>query len=162
MKPTTPDDIFDLMDAYVTSAALNTAMQLGLFWLLTYQPMDPVAIAETLGIPPRRCHYWLQLLSGTGLIEQSQQGFALSATAQSAIIDAYSRETWSFIAGDAEMRYPLVHDLTANMRQESSVWEIQGKERPDYFAQIVDDPDRARRFTRMLYELHIPLADPQL
>jgi hypothetical protein len=30
---------------------------------------------------------------------------------------------------------------------------------PDYFAQLVASPERARRFTRVLYEVHLPLAE---
>jgi hypothetical protein len=69
MKPATADEVFDLMDAYVTSAALNAALELGLFWLLAEQPLEAPAVGEALGIPPSRCRYWLQLLGTMGLIE---------------------------------------------------------------------------------------------
>ena len=63
MKPTTTDDVFDLLDAYVTSAALGAAMESGLFWLLKEQPLDVAGVARALGIPINRCRYWLQILS---------------------------------------------------------------------------------------------------
>ncbi len=40
MKPVTTDDVFDLMDASFTSAALGTALELGLFWLLESRPIE--------------------------------------------------------------------------------------------------------------------------
>ena len=40
MKPVTTDDMFDLMESWVTSAAFNTALELRLFWLLAEQPLD--------------------------------------------------------------------------------------------------------------------------
>ena len=40
LKARTTDDVFDLMDAYVTAAALGAAMELGLFWLLDEGPIE--------------------------------------------------------------------------------------------------------------------------
>jgi SAM-dependent methyltransferase len=159
MKPTTSDDIFDLMEAYVTSAALNTALELGLFWLLAEQPLDAAGVARALGIPPNRCRRWLALLSRTGLVERTPTGYAISSTAQTAILDAYSQETWAFLAREARDRYPAILDLAVHIRWPGSTWEAQGLTPPDYFAQIVANPERARQFTRMLYEIHLPLAD---
>ena len=62
MKPSTTDDVFNVMDSFVSSAALIAAMQLGLFWLLYDQPMDAGEIAKSLEIPNNRCNYWLQIL----------------------------------------------------------------------------------------------------
>jgi SAM-dependent methyltransferase len=159
MKPVTTDDVFDLMDSYVTSAALNAAMELGLFWLLLEQPMEPVAIAQALDVPVGRCQYWLQLLSSIGLIEPCPEGYVPSSTAQSAILNAYSQETWAFLAGEARERSPAVHDLALHIHQAGSTWAVQGLTPPDYFAHISQSPEKARRFTRMLYEIHLPLAE---
>jgi len=159
MKPRAPNDVLDLMDAYATSAALNAALELGLFWLLAEQPLDAPAVAQALGIPAGRCQYWLQLLSTTGLVERGTGGYALSATARTAILQACSRDTWGLLAGDARDRFPAVLDLALHIREPGSTWEAQGLVPPDYFAQMVESPERARRFTRMLYEVHLPLAE---
>jgi SAM-dependent methyltransferase len=159
MKPVTTDDVFYLMDSYVTSAAMNAALELGLFWLLNEHPMDTVGIAQALDIPNNRCQYWLQLLSSIGLIELGPEGYAPSSTTRTAILNAYSQETWAFLAGEARDRFPAVHDLTLHIRQAGSAWTVQGLTPPDYFAQLVQSPERARRFTRMLYEIHLPLAE---
>jgi predicted O-methyltransferase YrrM len=159
MKPASSDDVIDLMEVYVTSAALNTALELGLFGLLAEQPLDADGVAQALGIPHNRCRHWLELLSNTGLIERSARGYALSSTAQTAILDVYSQGTWAFLAREARERFPAVLDLALHIRQPGSVWEAQGLTRPDYFAQLQESPERARQFTRMLYEIHLPLAD---
>jgi len=159
MKPGTTDDVFDLMDSYVTSAALNAAMELGLFWLLAEQPLDKEGIAHALDIPINRCQYWLQLLSSMGLIEQGSEGYAPSSTTRAAILNAYSQETWAFLAGETLDRFPAVHDLALRIRQAGSAWAVQGLTPPDYFTQLLQSPERARRFTRMLYEIHLPLAE---
>jgi predicted TPR repeat methyltransferase len=159
MKPITSDDVFDLMDSYITSAAVNAAMELGLFWLLAERPLDVAGVASALGIPHNRCRYWLQFLSRIGLLERVSKGYAPSSIAQTAILDAYSRETWAFLAREARDRFPAVLDLALHIREPGSAWAAQGLTPPDYFAQIVSSPARARQFTRMLYELHLPLAD---
>jgi predicted O-methyltransferase YrrM len=159
MKPVTKDDVFDLMDAYLTSAALNTAMELGLFWLLSEQPLNASAVAQALDIPENRCRYWLQLLCSSGLVERVSEGYIPSPMARTAILDAYSRETWAFMAEEARMRFPLILDLAQRIREPGSVWAALGLSPPDYFAQMVEDPERARAFTRALYEIHVPYAD---
>ena len=159
MKPVTTDDVFDLVESWATSAALNAALELGLFWLLADEPMDTTGIAQALEIPTNRCQYWLQLLSSTGLIERGSEGYVPSATARTAILDAYSQETWAFLAGEARDRFPAVQDLALHIRDARSVWAIQGLTPPDYFARISQSPERARNFTRMLYEIHLPLAE---
>jgi hypothetical protein len=58
MVPQTTDDVFDLVDAYLSSAALGTALELGLFWLLAERPLDAAGVGRELGIPTNRCRYW--------------------------------------------------------------------------------------------------------
>jgi SAM-dependent methyltransferase len=159
MKPVTTDDVFDLLFAYIDSAAVNTAMASGLFWLLADEPMETAAIAQALDIPTNRCQYWLQLLCSTGLLEKGPKGYGPSATARTAILDAYSQPTWAFLAGEARERVPAVHDLALHIGEDRSTWAIQGLAPPDYFAQLAQSPERARAFTRMLYEVHQPLAE---
>jgi ubiquinone/menaquinone biosynthesis C-methylase UbiE len=159
MRLATTDDVFDLMDSYITSAALGAAMELGLFWLLAEQPLDVTGVAQALGIPRNRCQYWLQLLSSVGLIEQVAKGYVPSPMARTVILDAYSQETWAFLAREGRDRFPAVRDLALHIREPGSAWEAQGLTPPDYFAQIVESSERARRFTRMLYEIHLPLAE---
>jgi SAM-dependent methyltransferase len=159
MKPRTTDDVQDLLDGYITSAALGAAMELGLFWLLAERPMEPAALGQVLGIPGNRCQRWLQLLKHVGLVEQTPAGYRPSPVAQSAILDTYSQETWAFLAGEARARFPAVRNLAAHLRSPESTWALQGLTPPDYFQALQEDPERARRFTRMLYEIHQPLAD---
>jgi cyclopropane fatty-acyl-phospholipid synthase-like methyltransferase len=95
----------------------------------------------------------------TGLVERVPNGYAPSCTARTAILDAYSQETWAFLAGDERQMFPVVRDLAQHIHEPGSVWAAQGLTPTDYFAQIVENPERARQFTRMLYEIHLPYAD---
>jgi SAM-dependent methyltransferase len=159
MNPTTTEDIFDLIEAYIASAALNSALELGLFWLLASQPLDAPSVAHLLDIPVGRCRHWLQLLATMGLLDLGSEGYAPSTTARAAILEACSQDTWALLAQDARDRFPAVLDLALHIHEPGSVWAAQGLEPPDYFAQMVESPDRARHFTRMLYEFHLPLAE---
>jgi predicted O-methyltransferase YrrM len=159
MKPETADDLFDLLDANLTSTAVGTALELGLFWLLAEQSLDAEGVGQALDIPTNRCRYWLQLLESVGLLDQVPGGYAPSDTTTRAILDTYSEETWTFLAQAARQSSSLVRDLPLHIRAPGSVWDAQGLAAPNYYAEIVESPEQARRFTRMLYEIHLPIAD---
>jgi SAM-dependent methyltransferase len=157
MRPTTTGDALDLLDASVTSAALGVALELGLFWILDERPRSVADVADTLGIPRGRCRYWLQLLAQAGLVEEAAGLVRPSAAARTAILGAFTPETWAFLALESRERYPVGVDLARTIRGGSAVAaETQGERH--YLTLMSTDPDRARRFTRMLYELHRPLA----
>jgi cyclopropane fatty-acyl-phospholipid synthase-like methyltransferase len=159
MKPETPDDVLDLLDASFVSAAVGAAMELGLFWLLEAGPLDLEGVARAVGIPPLRCAYWLQLLCDTGLIERVPHGFQLSQTARRSILDVYSRDSWALLAEEARGRMPGLRDLPHHLRDASSAWEALGLTPSMAYARMAEDSVKARRATRMLCELHRPLAD---
>ena len=46
MEPHSTDDVFDLMNSYATSAVLNAALRLGLFWELDQAPINAEEIAN--------------------------------------------------------------------------------------------------------------------
>ena len=159
IKPKTTEEVFELLDASFTSAALGTAMELGLFWLLDKKPLNVKEVSRELEIPGNRCRYWLQLLSKTGLIEKIPDDYAPTSKAIATILDAYCQETWAFLAREGREQFPAVTDLPVNIRKPGSAWEAQELIPPNYFTRLVESPERARSFTRMLYEIHLPMAD---
>jgi SAM-dependent methyltransferase len=159
MKPETTEDVFELLDGYVISSVVGTAMELGLFWLLAEKPLPALDIAHSLNIPLNRCHNWLQLLCKIGLLEENPNGYAPSSVANDAIVNAHSQDTWAFLAREDRYRFSAVRDLAVNIRNPVSTWDALDLTAPDYFKQILDEPQYAARFTRMLYEIHIPLAE---
>ena len=159
MKPSTTDEVLDLMDASFTSAALGAALELGLFWLLEEGPRDTDQIAKALGIPIVRCRYWLHLLTRTGLLVEEAEGFSPSQNARTAILDTYGRDSWALLAAEAGQRLPGLMDLSRYITEPGSAWAAHGLTPPMYLTTMARDADAARRFTRMLGELHGPLAD---
>jgi SAM-dependent methyltransferase len=112
-----------------------------------------------MGVPPYRCQCWLELLIGLGLVDRRGGAYVASSTARSAILDAYSPSTWALLAREASERWAAGQDLAAHITHEESVWAAQGGAAPNYVEAMLASPDRARRFTRMLLELHGPLAE---
>jgi cyclopropane fatty-acyl-phospholipid synthase-like methyltransferase len=132
---------------------------LGLFWQLDEKPLTAPEISQRLSIPLNRCSVLLQMLCGLGLLDDTADGYAVSALARQTILDAHSRETWAFLAREVRFRLPAVLDLPLNIGKPISTWEAQNLRAPFYFKQIVDESDYAAQFTRMLYEIHIPMAE---
>jgi SAM-dependent methyltransferase len=146
------------MDAPFRSVALSTAMELGLFWMLEDSPTDAVGVAVALGIPMARCRYWLQLLEDAGLLERDGTVYKPSEVARHSILRVLSQESWALLAEETRRRLPSLRDLTLHIRDSGSVWPALGLEPPMFYADMAKDPELAARFTRMLYELHEPLA----
>lgn len=159
MRPNTTEDVFELIDGFVIAAVLGAAMEMGLFWLLAEKPMSSEEIAERLDIPFNRCRNMLQLLEKTGLLVESATGYSPSDTTRETILDVYSRETWAFLAHSYRVETPAVRELAVNICKPVSTWELQDLKPPDYFEQIQKDADYAARFTRMLREIHLELAE---
>lgn len=159
MKPATTENIFELLDGGFTSAALGAALELGLFWSLDGKPLTPPEISQRLSIPLNRCNILLQMLCGLGLLDDTADGYIVSALARKTILKAHSRETWAFLAREVRFRLPAILDLPLNISKPISTWEAQNLRAPHYFKQIANGPDYATQFTRMLYEIHIPMAE---
>jgi len=159
MKPATTEDVLALMDGGYTAAALGAALELGLFWRLADGPRPAADLARELGIPERRCGYWLDVLREMGLLDEGPGGYAPTPAARAAILEVWDRDAWAFLAAQARLHLPAVADLPARLSDPCSAWEAQGLTPPDYLAAMVDDAEQARAFTRMLWRVHEPLAE---
>jgi predicted O-methyltransferase YrrM len=159
VKPETTEDILELLQGYIDSAAVGAAMELGLFWLLAEKPLPDADVAQSLSIPFNRCHHWLQLLCNLGLLEDGVDGYAPSVVAREAILNAQSQDFWAFHAREDRQLFMCVRDLALNIGKPMSAWEPPAGAPPDYYQQIRQGSGYAARFTRMLYEIHLPLAE---
>lgn len=148
----------DHLAAAGSAAALGAAFELGLFPLLEQGPAGVGAIASALALPERRCRYWLQLLAGTGLFELAEDRYALSPAGRR-IFGAYSDSTWRFLARSAREMQPLFADLPARLAAPAARWRGGIPLPPDYVQRMRNEPGYCEQFTRMLMELHAPLAE---
>jgi len=159
MKPATTEDVMDVMESYMVSAALCAAMEHNIFWLLDENSMDVQAISKELNIPLNRCRHWLDILTHIGLLNKDEQGYIASSTARTTILNAYSKDAWALQAQCEREQFPSILDISESISDHESTWAKQGIKSPDYIEQMVESPDRARRFTRMLFEMHKDMAD---
>ena len=158
MRPTETDHVFELMEGYVPSAALNAALECGLFWGLAGQGRSVGELSLELGIPSARTRHWVDILCDQGLLVRDGESVRTSEVAHRIILGRYSRETWQALASLARERMPVILDLPGRLRDPRSTWEAQGTAAPNYFRHISQDLGTAHAYTRMLHEIHVPMA----
>jgi SAM-dependent methyltransferase len=112
-----------------------------------------------LSIPLNRCRYWLDILVNLDLLEINGSTYSLSESASIAILSTLSQDAWRNIANESLDSYPYLTNLAKYIHEPGSALAARGIEHKDYAQQIKENPERARRFTKMLYELHQPLAN---
>jgi hypothetical protein len=115
IKIETTEDILELMNGSIYAAVLGTAMELGIFWLLSDKPLSTHEISQQLNIPVNRCNYLLQILGKLGLLERSGDVHTPSALAQKVILDVQSQDTWVFQAREDRDLALYVQDLALNI-----------------------------------------------
>ncbi len=155
MRIRTREDVVTTLDGAIGSAALGAAMELGLFWLLGSGPLSVDALAAELDIPATRCLAWLRVLERDGLLARdgATGQFGMTDAARGAVVETYTPATWALLAQEARERREALYDLPARL--------LDREPRPggpDYVSRMAGDPARARRFCRMLWELHEGLA----
>ena len=158
MKIKSTADVFKMLHAYATSAALGLAIELGLFWKLGERPRRCDEIAKDLNIPINRCRYWLEILINLGLIEMNNGNYSVSESASTAILSSLSQDAWRNMANESRDSYPYLNNLIEYVHEPQSALTAQGIESKSCFQQIKENPERARQFTLMLYELHQSLG----
>lgn len=157
---TTNEDVYTLLHAPAASAALGAAINTGLLWMLAEKPMNGDEVAQALNIPGKRGHYWLQYLQSFGILEAVPEGYIPSCVARSAILDTYTRESWQHLVIDEQEKDACVHALPQLISEPGSLWTVQGLEEPkSYVDRMRASLERAREFTRMLFQVHKNLAN---
>jgi SAM-dependent methyltransferase len=158
MRIKSDSDVLELLGAHVSSAVLGSALELGLFWRLAEEPMTAREIARAFDIPLFRCRYWLEILKDLDLLRTEGDAYSPSEVASSAILSTASQDAWHNRANESRDSYPYLVDLPISIHEPGSALEARGIEFKYYFLEMRDDADRARRFTRMLYDFHRSLA----
>ncbi|MCP4756462.1 MAG: methyltransferase [Proteobacteria bacterium] len=159
MKIETVFDVHELIGAYVPSAVLGLALESDLFWRLAERPRTAAEVAGDMDIPTGRCRYWLDMLVDMNLLEVDGERYAPTETAHTAILSTHGREAWTNIAQELRESFPSVSNLPSTIHAPGSIWTGKDSDPPNYFEGLKKSPERARRFTRMLYEFHQSLAD---
>ena len=158
-KPGTTEDIFSLLDSSLASVAVGAALETGLFKLLSEKSLDVAGVADNLGIPLNRCSYWLQYLESLGLLRTISGRYSPTAVTRKKILETYSTETWAYLAREARERFGMAQELALRIIEPEKLPSSREPAPPAYFRQMLESPRKAREFTRMLCEIHEPLAE---
>lgn len=158
MQIKTADDVRKILGASIPAAAVGAALELGLFWMLVDGPRSVHSVADELNIPVGRCRYWLGALAALGLLAETADGYGLSSIGRTAILEGGSREGWGYLAMEAREASPLTVDLARRLGRRGPVTD-DPVAIGDYVDKLRADPDRARRFTELLYDLHTWLGE---
>jgi len=155
-KLTTKEEVSNLLNASLSSFALGAAIETGLLELLAEKPMSGEEVSQAMGIPGKRGHYWLQMLTILGILEMDSQMYAPSALAHSAILDVEDFRKLRLKHNSVDERERLAGVCNfALYVSEPSIWTAQGLPEPTgYVEKMNADPERAYSFTHLLYKVH--------
>jgi len=153
-KLTTKEDIFILLSASVSSFALGAAIETGLLEMLAEKPMSGEEVSRIMNIPGKRGYYWLQLLAELGILEKNVQGYTPSSIVKEVISDEIRLKRWKHVASDERELVAGVRNLAPYISA-NSIWKAQGLMKPKIdYEKMIEDPERARVFTRLLYNFY--------
>lgn len=154
-KLTTKEDVVNLLSASVSSFALGAAIETGLLEMLAEKPMSGEEVSRAMNIPGKRGYYWLQLLAELGILEKDSQGYAVSSIMRDVLADSIRRERWKQIAIDERERLAGLRNLSSYLSEPGSIWKAQELMDPkNDYEKMIDDSERARVFTRLLYNYY--------
>jgi len=155
-KLTTTDDVLSLLSASTSSIALGAAIETGLLEMLAERPMSGEEISRIMNIPGKRGHYWLQLLAELGMLEKDSRGYAPSSIMRDIVSDNIRLERWKHVASDERERLAGLRNLALYLGEPGSIWKAQGLTDPQNdYGKMIEDPERARVFTRLLYNFYM-------
>jgi len=153
-KLTTKEDIVNLLSTSTSSLALGAALETGLIEMLAEKPMSGEDISRLMNIPGKRGHYWLQLLAELGILEKDSQGYKPSSIMAEIISDKIRLERWKHVASDERELLAGMRNLASSI-SETSIWKAQGLKKPkNDYEKMIEDPERARVFTHLLYNFY--------
>ena len=153
-KLTTKEDLLNLLSASVSSFALGAALETGLIEMLAERPMSGEEVSRAMNLPGKRGHYWLQLLAELGILEKDSRGYSPSSIMQEVVSDPIRLGWWKYVASDERELIAGVRNLAPYIGA-NSIWKEQGLAEPvNGYKKIEGEPERARVFTRLLYNFY--------
>jgi hypothetical protein len=156
MPEPTPDAILQLGLAFWGSKTLLSAVELGVFTLLSRRPLKAEALTERLGLHPRAARDFLDALVALGMLERKEGAYA-NTPAAALFLD---RDRPSYVGGLLEMAnarlYPFWGRLTEALRTGKPQNELIAGE--NFFAKIYADPDRLAGFLKSMTGLSLGVA----
>src|SRR5580700_8722292 len=155
-NPITPDTIMQLGFAFWGSKTLLSAVELGLFTLLTDGPLSAQVLMERLKLHPRSVRDFLDALVALGQLER--HGDLYSNTPAGALF--LDRRKPTYVGGMLEMAnarlYPFWGALTEGLRTGEP--QNETKQGRDLFDELYGDPRKLAEFLKAMTGLSLGSA----
>ncbi|MEH2512327.1 precorrin-6B methylase 2 [Nitrobacteraceae bacterium AZCC 1564] len=152
-----PDAIMQLGFAFWGSKTLLSAVELGLFTLLSDGPLTEEAVASRLSLHPRGVRDFLDALVALGQLERTDGVYA-NTPAAALFLD---RRKPTYVGGILEMAnarlYPFWGALTEGLRTGNP--QNETKHGRDLFDEIYSDPETLRGFLKAMSGLSLGAAN---
>jgi len=146
-----PDLLLFLSGAYMISAALFSAVELGVFDDLERSPKSLAELASALGVPASALDRLLVVLHSLGLVEHDETGRHRNRpTASALLVRSSATNMCSFLLHQQRHIYPLYGHLSAALRSghpQTSRWSFAvGSDDRDGYQTMIRAPEECRLF----------------
>ena len=143
-----PGPLLELGTAYWASKAFLTACNLGLFTLIEEGNDTVERLAGVLALPRRGTRYFLEGMTGLGLLEKTAERYRTTPTASTYLVEGkpgYMGDL--FVTLDRHFFAPF-EDLEAALRRDGPVWPVDAQGQRASLT-----PDQSELFTRGMHGL---------
>lgn len=140
----TPDKILQTGMGFWGSKTLLSAIELGVFTVLTGGSLDSESLCTRLGLHPRAARDFFDALVSMGFLDR-RDGLYSNSPESDLFLD---RAKPSYIGGILEMANNRLYGFWANLTEALRTGQLQNEAKSggNFFAAIYSDPDRLRSF----------------
>lgn len=142
--PASPEAILQLGSAFWGSKTLLSAVELGVFTVLSEGPLDRDSLAQRCGLHARSAEDFLDALVALGMLERDGDGY--SNTIDSAFF--LDRNKPTYIGGLLEMLNARLYGFWGSLTEALKTGQAQNEARrgENFFAALYADPQRLEDF----------------
>jgi predicted nicotinamide N-methyase len=148
----------DLQTAHRVSALVLAAERTKLFRKLEGRALSSASIRRRTGIHPNFLEHFLNALVSIGLLKKRGGLYRNSALADRYFVKERSIHWTEHYSGECIAELETLGVIERMLATGKGFREILGKKEQDYLTRMRREPERAKRFTQMLYDYHQPDA----
>ncbi len=148
MGDQSPEQIMKLGMAFWGSKTLLSAVELGVFSVLTCQPLDAAALQTRLGLHPRSARDFFDALVALGMLDR-QNGLYSNTPETDLFLD---KAKSSYIGGFLEMANARLYGFWGSLTEglKTGLPQNESKEGGDFFGTLYADPAKLKIFLQSM------------
>jgi 2-polyprenyl-3-methyl-5-hydroxy-6-metoxy-1,4-benzoquinol methylase len=144
----------DLETVFAASRAVIAAERLMVFRRLHGKALSAAAVSRRVGIHPRHCDAFLDLLAFLGLLRKHKGLYRNSPLADRHFIHERSADWTSFWSSECSKDYEALVVMEGVLSTGRDWRKLLGRERKPDYQRVREDPQWAREFTYALFDSH--------